>query len=62
MSVQQTLQGPAPGSEETRTVLIVDDEPSMRTALSETVRRLGYHVRGAIDGADAIDRRRGGAA
>lgn len=55
MSVQQTLQGPAPGSEETRTVLIVDDEPSMRTALSETVRRLGYHVRGAIDGADAIE-------
>lgn len=50
MSVQQTLQGPAPGSEETRTVLIVDDEPSMRTALSETVRRLGYHVRGRSTG------------
>jgi PleD family two-component response regulator len=55
MSVQQTIQGPLPAAEEGRTVLIVDDEPSMRTALSETVRRLGYHVRGAIDGADAIE-------
>ena len=41
MSVQQDLQGPSATSEETRMVLIVDDEPSMRTALSETVRRLG---------------------
>lgn len=55
MSVQQTIQGPLPAAEEGRTVLIVDDEPSMRTALSETVRRLGYQVRGAIDGADAIE-------
>lgn len=37
-------------------VLIVDDEPSMRTALMETVRRLGYEVQGAIDGADALER------
>ncbi|MEC4889464.1 MAG: sigma-54 dependent transcriptional regulator [Nitrospira sp.] len=37
-------------------VLIVDDEPSMRTALMETVRRLGYEVQGAVDGADALDR------
>jgi DNA-binding NtrC family response regulator len=55
MSVQQDLQGPSATSEETRMVLIVDDEPSMRTALSETVRRLGYQVRGAIDGVDAIE-------
>ena len=55
MSVQQALQGPSVTPEDARVVLIVDDEPSMRTALSETVRRLGYQVRGAIDGADAIE-------
>ncbi len=55
MSVQQAVQGPSTSSEDVRTVLIVDDEPSMRAALSETVRRLGYQVRGAIDGADALD-------
>jgi DNA-binding NtrC family response regulator len=37
-------------------VLIVDDDPSMRTALMESVRRLGYDVQGAIDGADAVER------
>jgi DNA-binding NtrC family response regulator len=37
-------------------VLIVDDEPSMRTALSETGPQIGaYQVRGAIDGVDAIE-------
>lgn len=55
MSAQPALQGPSASPEEARTVLIVDDEPSMRTALSETVRRMGYQVRGAIDGADAIE-------
>ncbi len=37
-------------------ILIVDDDPSMRTALMESVRRLGYEVQGAIDGADAVER------
>ena len=37
-------------------ILIVDDDPSMRTALMESVRRLGYEVQGAFDGADAIER------
>ncbi|MEW6247000.1 MAG: sigma-54 dependent transcriptional regulator [Nitrospirota bacterium] len=41
---------------ETRTVAIVDDEPSMRTALSETVRRFGYDVVAATDGQEALDR------
>ncbi|MBI3806133.1 MAG: sigma-54-dependent Fis family transcriptional regulator [Nitrospirae bacterium] len=36
-------------------ILIVDDDPSMRTALMESVRRLGYDVQGAIDGADAVE-------
>lgn len=37
-------------------ILIVDDDPSMRAALVESVRRLGYDVQGAIDGSDALDR------
>jgi two-component system response regulator FlrC len=37
-------------------ILIVDDDPSMRTALMESVRRLGYEVQGATDGADALER------
>ena len=37
-------------------ILIVDDDPSMRTALMESVRRLGYEVQGAVDGADAVER------
>ena len=42
--------------DESERILIVDDDPSMRTALMETVRRLGYSVQGAVDGMDAIDR------
>ena len=41
-------------------ILIVDDDASMRTALMESVRRLGYEVQGAIDGADALERIGGG--
>src|SRR5512147_564861 len=37
-------------------ILIVDDDPSMRTALMESVRRLGYAAQGAVDGADALER------
>lgn len=56
MSVQQDLQGPSATSEEARMVLIVDDEPSMRTALSETVRRLGYQVRGRSTASTQLSR------
>ncbi len=55
MSLRQALERPSATADDVRTVLIVDDEPSMRTALTETVRRLGYQVRGAIDGADAVE-------
>ena len=41
---------------ENERILIVDDDPSMRTALMETVKRLGYSVQGAVDGMDAIER------
>ena len=49
------MQEPSPASEDTRMVLIVDDEPPCARPCPGTVRRLGYHVRGAIDGADAIE-------
>ena len=42
--------------DESERVLIVDDDPSMRTALMETVKRLGYSVQGAVDGMDALER------
>ncbi len=42
--------------DESERILIVDDDPSMRTALMETVKRLGYSVQGAVDGMDAIER------
>ena len=42
--------------DESERILIVDDDPSMRTALMETVRRLGYSAQGAVDGMDAIER------
>ncbi|WHZ14702.1 MAG: Flagellar two-component response regulator FleR [Nitrospira sp.] len=55
MTVQQAMQGPPASPDDARVVLIVDDEPSMRTALSETIRRLGYQARSASDGMDAVE-------
>lgn len=43
-------------NDESERILIVDDDPSMRTALMETVKRLGYAVQGAVDGNDAMER------
>lgn len=42
--------------DENERILIVDDDSSMRAALMETVKRLGYSVQGAVDGVDAIER------
>jgi DNA-binding NtrC family response regulator len=42
--------------EEGERILIVDDDPSMRTALMETVKRLGYSAQAAVDGNDAMER------
>jgi two-component system response regulator FlrC len=42
--------------EEKERIVIVDDDPSMRTALMETIKRLGYSVQGAVDGMDALER------
>ena len=41
---------------ETRCVLVVDDEPSMRLALTESLRRNGYAVVQAANGQEAMDR------
>ena len=37
-------------------IFVVDDDPSMRAALIETVRRLGFTVQGAADGVEAMER------
>lgn len=37
-----------------RPVLVVDDDHSMRMALSESLLSCGYHVEAAVDGADAL--------
>ena len=42
--------------EEQERILVVDDDPSMRIALMETIRRLGYAVQGASDGTEALER------
>ncbi len=42
--------------EEQERILVVDDDPSMRIALMETVKRLGYTVQGAADGTEALER------
>jgi two-component system response regulator FlrC len=56
MNVQQPVHGSSPQAQEDGgLVLVVDDEPSMRTALSETVRRMGHEVKTALDGVDAIE-------
>jgi two-component system response regulator FlrC len=41
---------------EARSVLVVDDEPSLRVAVSESLRRNGYGVMQATDGPEALDR------
>ena len=41
---------------EARCVLVVDDEPSMRLALTESLRRNGYAVIQAANGQEAMER------
>jgi two-component system response regulator FlrC len=55
--IEREKSGPLiDNSEESERILIVDDDPSMRAALTETVKRLGYSVQAAIDGSDAMER------
>lgn len=44
------------GPADARSVLVVDDEPSMRVALTESLRRNGYGVMVAVDGQEALQR------
>jgi CheY-like chemotaxis protein len=39
-----------------RRILVADDQPDVRTAVSELLRSLGHEVRAAVDGAIAIAR------
>ena len=43
------------GSTEGRTVLVVDDEAHIRDLLRQELEAVGYHVREAVDGYDAIN-------
>lgn len=56
MNVHDTVSLAADVPAQAERIVIVDDDPSMRTALMESVRRLGYDVQGAIDGVDAVER------
>lgn len=47
---------PSDPGPERKQIVIADDDPSMRTALAETVRRLGYDVQLAMDGQEALER------
>jgi len=40
----------------TKTILVVDDEPSMRIALSESLESCGYKVEVSVSGADALEK------
>jgi len=45
---------PAQPAEEQRTLLLVDDEPGIRSALKRTLRRDGYHILTASNGPEAL--------
>lgn len=47
---------PIPGESIHHSVLIVDDEPMVRTLLRLTLVRAGFHVSEAEDGYDALDK------
>jgi len=49
------LRGTVPGEE---CVLVVDDSAMMRMAVCAIVKQLGYHVREAVDGLDALSQAR----
>ncbi|HZS12506.1 MAG TPA: sigma-54 dependent transcriptional regulator [Nitrospirales bacterium] len=50
------VQTPTETVQDNRAVLVVDDEPSMRVALAESLRRNGYGVVQASDGQEALTR------
>jgi two-component system response regulator MprA len=42
-------------------ILIVDDEPAVRSSLSRALRKKGYRIGTAADGGEALERARGAA-
>jgi CheY-like chemotaxis protein len=49
------MSEPAQPREEAALILVVDDDPEVLTALSETLEAEGYSVRGARDGIEALE-------
>jgi len=66
MSSHQPAQSPAPSAEETsieqRSILVVDDDPSIRRLLVTYLRRWGFALREAQDGREALEKMRAGEA
>ncbi len=56
MNEGELVSLPPDSGSERKQILIADDDPSMRAALAETVRRLGYDVQLSMDGQDALER------
>ena len=52
--VDDAVQAPAPRAGSGETVLVVDDEPSVRMLLTETLEELGYSVIEAADGTSGL--------
>jgi len=55
VSARGYSQGSAPGDQPVHTLLLVDDEPDILTALRRLFRRSGYHILTATSAADALE-------
>ncbi len=55
MSLIFSTMSPLAAGEGARTVLVVDDEPTARTALAARLKRLGYRVIEAGDGKAGLE-------
>ena len=56
LSAAPALDATSPGRVVVRTVLLVDDESSVRRAAARLLERAGFRVIVAADGAEAVDR------
>ena len=49
------VRRPFPASRKSRPVLVIDDDPDIREALSEVLSEEGFWVHDAVDGQDALE-------